>query len=525
MWGTGPNGDVQFVNRAYRSFCGIGEGEADRSQWEQLIWPAGAPEYTAALQCAIAERTPFRAETAIRLENGQERLIGSRAEPYFSSRGEYIGHSGLSADITERLQREADRKQMEDALREAERKYRGIFDNAIVGIYQSTPEGRFLSVNPSMASMFGYSSPDEMVSLVTDIAHQLYDDPGKREEIKAGVAAQGSVQNFECEGLRKDGTRIWLTIGVRGILEDGKVVRYEGMCEDITERKLLRAQLLQAQKLESVGQLAAGIAHEINTPTQYIGDNTRFVQEAFADLKGLWNKFQNLAQAAKEHDSCRNILDDIAATTARIDAPFLLDEIPEAIDQALDGVFRIAALVGAMKEFSHPGAKEKVPLDLNHAIASTITIARNEWKYVADVETDFDESLSPVPCLPAEFNQVILNLLVNAAHAIAGVIPPQSGEKGKIKVQTRKLEDCAEIRISDTGTGIAEEIRSRVFDPFFTTKEIGKGTGQGLAIAHSVVVDKHGGTIRFETEMGEGTTFIICLPFDGGHPVPKTSTQ
>jgi len=307
-------------------------------------------------------------------------------------------------------------------------------------------------------------------------------------------------------------------MNVRGIRENGAIVRYEGMCEDITERKLLHDQLLQAQKLESVGQLAAGIAHEINTPTQYIGDNVRFVQEAFHDLKGIWEKFQKLAEASKESDRCRNILENIPAAMERVDAAFLMDEAPKALDQALEGVSRVATLVSAMKEFSHPGTKEKIPLDLNHAIENTIAITRNEWKYVADIETNYDKSLSPVLCLPAEFNQVILNLMVNAAHSIAAAIPPGSTEKGRITVQTRKLFTCAEIRIADTGTGIPQEIRDRIFDPFFTTKEIGKGTGQGLAIARSVVVDKHGGTIRFETEEGKGTTFIICLPYSSRAP-------
>ena len=197
------------------------------------------------------------------------------------------------------------------------------------------------------------------------------------------------------------------------------------------------------------------------------------------------------------------------------DAAYLLEEIPRAIDQTLEGVGRVAALVNAMKEFSHPDTKEKSLLDLNRAIAGTLTVARNEWKYVAELETDFDPSLPPVSCHPGEFNQVILNLIVNAAHAI-GDVARQGGRKmGTIRVQTRKCADWAEIRIEDTGTGIPEKVRSRIFDPFFTTKEIGKGTGQGLAIARSVIVDKHGGSLHFETEEGRGTTFIVRLPYEG----------
>jgi signal transduction histidine kinase len=287
------------------------------------------------------------------------------------------------------------------------------------------------------------------------------------------------------------------------------------MVEDTTERKALHQQLLQAQKLESIGQLAAGIAHEINTPTQYIGDNVRFLKDAFTDLTSLIGEYGKVLAAVKESPALAETLKESLNAIGRVDTEFLLNEIPNAIDQGLEGVTRVATLVSAMKEFSHPGSKEKSPVNLNKAIESTITVARNEWKYVADMETDFDQTLPAVPCLPGEVNQVILNLIVNAAHAIGDIVAKGGEKKGKIKIQTRNCEDWAEIRIRDSGTGIPKHVQARVFDPFFTTKEVGRGTGQGLAIARSVVVDKHDGSIHFETEEGKGTTFIICLPFDG----------
>jgi signal transduction histidine kinase len=274
-------------------------------------------------------------------------------------------------------------------------------------------------------------------------------------------------------------------------------------------------QLRQAHKLESVGQLAAGIAHEINTPTQYIGDNVRFLKDAFQDLKNLLAEYDRILAAAKASTLSDEMVGELAVAVERADASFLLEEIPKAIEQTLEGISRVSSLVSAMKEFSHPGTKEKIAVDLNHAIENTITVARNEWKYVANLETEFDASLPLISCQPGEFNQVILNLIVNAAHAIADVVGKGGAEKGKIKIQTRDCPEWVEIRIQDTGSGIPEKVRARIFDPFFTTKEIGKGTGQGLAIARSVVVDKHGGNIHFETEEGKGTTFIIRLPHDG----------
>jgi signal transduction histidine kinase len=194
------------------------------------------------------------------------------------------------------------------------------------------------------------------------------------------------------------------------------------------------------------------------------------------------------------------------------DLEFVMIEVPRAIDQGLDGVRRVAKIVRAMKEFSHPDSADKTAADLNKAIESTITVGRNEWKYVAEMTTEFDDALPPVVCYPGDINQVVLNLVVNAAHSIKDNV--KDGEKGKIKVCTRKRGDFAEISVTDTGTGIPEAIRSRVFDPFFTTKEVGKGTGQGLALAYTVIVKKHGGKIWFETELGRGTTFYIDLPLD-----------
>jgi signal transduction histidine kinase len=205
------------------------------------------------------------------------------------------------------------------------------------------------------------------------------------------------------------------------------------------------------------------------------------------------------------------LLKEIEAARGELDVEYLMQEIPVALAQSLEGIDRVAKIVGAMKDFSHPNGAEKSCIDINHAIESTLTVARNEWKYVANLETNFDKALPPVPCLPGEFNQVILNLVVNAAHAIADVIKG-TDKKGTIRVSTAKAGEWVEVRISDSGTGIPKEAQPRIFEPFFTTKEVGKGTGQGLAISRSVIVEKHGGTIVFETDEGKGTTFIIRLP-------------
>ena len=289
----------------------------------------------------------------------------------------------------------------------------------------------------------------------------------------------------------------------------------------LQDKQRMEKELAQAQKMKAIGQLAAGIAHEINTPTQYIGDNTRFLQDAFADISALLGAYDRLLQAVQKDAVTNELLDEVEAKLRSADLDYLSTEIPQAIQQSLEGVEHVANIVGAMQEFSHPDAGRKQAADLNHAIEGAITLCRNEWKYVAEVVTDFDPSLPPVCCLPSDINRVVLNLVVNAAHATAEASHDGADGKRTITVRTRRDGPWAEIRVEDAGTGIPEEIRGCVFDPFFTTKEVGRGTGQGLAIAHAIVVEKHGGTIHFETEVGRGTSFIVRLPIDGPADAPR----
>jgi two-component system NtrC family sensor kinase len=444
-----------------------------------------------------------RDEIAVTPKGDRVALLTTKV-PIRNSQGRITGVAGIGRDVTVR-------KKSQEAALEAEGRYRRIFDEAIVGIFQTAPTGKIMNVNPAMSSIFGYKSPDEMISNLTDT---FFVDNGKFESYASTLAKFGSVKNFEAEVYRKDGARFWISLSVRAVVENGVAVRHEGMLEDITERKLLGAQLLQAQKLESVGQLAAGIAHEINTPIQYVGDNARFLEDSFKDVVALIRTYERLLAAARTESLTSEMIQEIASAVERTDTEYLVNEIPRAIEQTLEGIGRVSTLVAAMKEFSHPATKEKALVDLNRAIQSTIEVTRNEWKYSAEMETDLDPTLPLIPCYLSEFNQVVLILIVNAAHAIADVAAKSGPEKGMIRIQTRDFPGYVEIRVEDTGGGIPDAIRSRVFDPFFTTKEVGKGTGQGLAIARAAVVGKNGGTIDFETEVGKGTSFIIHLHKD-----------
>ena len=279
----------------------------------------------------------------------------------------------------------------------------------------------------------------------------------------------------------------------------------------LQELQLTQARLLQAQKLEAVGQLAAGIAHEINTPIQFISSNTAFLEDSFKDVRQLIKGLQKLLLPFSRGPALAETGREIEKLLEELDWDYLDNEIPMAIQQSKEGIQRVSAVVQAMKEFSHPGTKEKAYHDLQRIIETTVTVASNEWKYCAEIATNFEPDLPKVFCLADEIGQVILNILINASHAIAAKNPAGT-DKGRITISSRRVQEHVEISIEDTGTGIPENIQAKVFDPFFTTKEVGKGTGQGLAICHDVINNKHGGALSLTSERGKGSVFTIQLP-------------
>ncbi len=292
--------------------------------------------------------------------------------------------------------------------------------------------------------------------------------------------------------------------------------RRQDLQEALATLRLTQSELLQAQKLESVGRLASGIAHEINTPIQFVNDNVHFLQGAFIDVVDLFEKHRQVRTAAAAGQVSPELVRAVDEAESAADLGYLLENVPKAISRSIEGLERVATIVRSLKEFAHPEKKDRGQADLNRALASTLTIARNEYKFVAEVETDYGE-LPLVSCYLGQLNQVFLNIIVNAAHAIEEALRGK-GQMGLIRVETRHEGDSVRISVSDSGTGMSREIQERLFEPFFTTKEVGKGTGQGLAISRAVVVDKHGGTLTFDSEVGRGTTFHIRIPI--GSPAP-----
>ena len=341
--------------------------------------------------------------------------------------------------------------------------------------------------------------------------------PGVLEKLDSVFSSGLAMEPVETACETEDGAKksIRVAAGLLNGIDPG--ARYLLVTlEDTSARRKVEEQLSQEQKLGAIGSLAAGIAHEINTPIQYIGDNTRFLSDAFGDLREL---FKSCGELTGEEEGIRTVsqtlINRIAASAEKADLTYIAAEIPVAIEQTLEGIGQVARIIRAIKEFAHPDEAEQVLTDLNRRLDSTITVSRNEWKYVADLKTELDPGLPMIPCYPGDLNQVFLNIIVNAAQAIGEKQNEESWSKGEIRVSSKSTKNWVVIEISDNGPGIPAGIRHRIFDPFFTTKDVGKGTGQGLAIAHTIIVDKHNGMIDVDSGPGKGTVFSIKLPVEG----------
>lgn len=579
-------------------------------------------------QCALFEDNREAQEVLTSYSKIPGRFM-VRSNPLVDSSGTYIGKVVVSRDVTplEKIQR---------TLQSIETKYKNIFNHAPIGIFQSTEDGRYLSVNLTLAAMLGFVSTEDMILYYHDIGAQMYVDSQARAQIFEDGLKNGVVSAREVQLIRRDGSFFWGRLGGR-LVKDGSsgfsyfegfvddvtasraarlklsqsesqfrslaehmeeglvqtncagiveycndyfcrvvnknrsdiifkslfelihsddlnvlrsvfnkenkiltndrlelrfflndtvcftlvtplVLKIEGkegvdywfLIMDITERKMLESQLLQTQKLEAVGQLAAGVAHEINTPTQYVLNNMWFIKEGMEQMSNALNSYREYVETFCGAENRKVMI----KKEEEFQLPFYIAELPAAISETLQGLDRISAIVNSVKQFAHPGYSEHQEVDLNDLIEKTATLSRNEWKYHAEMTLELDPELPQVVCSSQGIGQVLLNLVINAAHAIADAVTEEVS-LGHITIRTRRIGDNVEIQLQDSGTGIPAQAQAHVFEPFFTTKEVGKGTGQGLFIAHRVVVGEHGGKIGFQTEPGRGTLFSIVLPVVG----------
>jgi len=519
-------GKIEYVSLAYESLWGRSRSTVYQNP---LAWMEGVHPKDRGLveEMRRQQKRGKIGATEYRVirPDGSRRWILSRYFPVLDERGKLKQIAGLAEDITEfkraeevllRSQNElehlvqertAELAQVNEALTEKQEHFRQLFATIPVPVWLcDETTHKFLEVNEAAIEHYGYSRNEFLQMSLKDIhpAEELV-------RFRQNVAKTGSMRGF-VQGMKhrtKDGRVIDVDVSFLRVQFTG-VPSILAANQDITERLRMEVELRHGQKLQAVGELAAGIAHEINTPIQFVGNNAEFLQGAIPSLIALLDLHEKVLEELRGHCSPATA-EKIKAAREGADLPFLRKEIPSALEQTAEGVERVATIVQALKKFSHVDwGSEKAPEDLNEAIASTLIVARNELKYVAEVETVFGQ-LPLVPCHLGDLNQVFLNLLVNAAHSIADVVG-QSGKRGRIRLETKTEGAWAVISIRDSGTGIPMAIRGRIFDPFFTTKPVGKGSGQGLALARAIVVEKHGGTLTFETEPGQGTTFYLRIP-------------
>jgi len=489
-----------WFDASWRRVLGYGAAEiaTDGTGWKGLVHPDDWDGYNEVIAAALARgERGFSAELRVRHKNGAwlwiqdtGRVVAANAQ------GAPTVWSGVIVVINARKEAEAVALKLATRLSiAAEAANMGVWDYDLINNdYEWNDRARQIygvdaRTTGDIRRSFSQVHPEDQLRVKAEIA-ATSTTGGRCHSCFRIVRPDGAVRSLQSWSLTEVGA-------------GGRPVRSVGVMADVTERLQEDQDRQQARRLESIGQLAAGIAHEINTPIQYIGDNVRFLQQAFADTHVVLTALRSAQSVSAE---------TLAQLIADADLDYLEKEIPNAIEQSVDGLSRVAAIVRAMKEFSHP-ATEKIPVDLNRAIESTIVVASSEWKYAADLRTELEVDLPFVSVLPGEFNQVILNLIVNAAHAIGEKLGSASGLRGSIIIGTRRQGGWVEITVADTGCGIAPDVRERIFDPFFTTKPVGKGTGQGLAITQNFT-SRHGGQIRADPRPGGGTVFTLCLPLE-----------
>jgi PAS domain S-box-containing protein len=415
-------------------------------------------------------------------------------------------------DVTAEIKREEDLRKAEEQSRQRRVLLDAVVNNIPASVFWKDRESRYLGCNATFAHTAGLKSPEDVVGLVDfDLPWSREQSEGYRSYDKKIMASGIPEYLFEEEMRTADGShQVVLTSKVPLRDSEGNVCGVLGICSDITERKSLETRLAQSQKLESLGQLAAGVAHEINTPMQSVASNVEFLQKSYGKLITLFDQYiECLSCPAKSWDERRKMLEE-ASQAARVER--IRKETPLAIEETAEAVQRVIEIVRAMKSMAHPGMGSKKATDVNQLLRTAATVSRNEWKYVAELALELDGSAPKTQLLATEMSQVFVNLLMNAVDAIKERFPEATHVDGRIVCRTRILGPYVCVEIEDNGAGVPDAIRNRVFDPFFTTKDVGKGSGQGLAISYDVVVNRHRGRISFDSVVGRGTRFTILLP-------------
>lgn len=497
---TDANRRIVWVNEGYTRITGYSPEESmGKNPGHLLQCPASVTDELRKMRESVRNGQSFQGEILNRARDGREYWIDLEIQPMHDHNGTLTGFIAIESEITARVKAERRARAFADVLREA--------PNEIYFIDANTLE--FVEVNQGACDQLGFRR-EELLGLSAVAVKPEFTLDQYRSKLTPLLDGTYEQLVYDTTHSRKDGTTYPVHANLhRSRFEDRDVLVL--FVVDLTDRQALEEQLAQAQKLESIGQLAAGIAHEINTPMQCVMTNVEYLQEICANLFTVTDAHRDSLYAEALSWQQRK------AALYELEQKYNYDKLRQntldAIAESVEASSRVVEVVRAMKNMTHPGADEKRWMDLNEMIHSAAMVARNHWKYCATLEMDLEESLPLVPMFSGQINQVLLNLLVNAADAITDRVEAEgTNELGAIRIATRHVDGGVLFELSDSGCGMSEEVKKRAFDPFFTTKEVGKGTGQGLAITYGVVVQHHQGRIELDSEVGVGTTVRFWLP-------------
>jgi PAS domain S-box-containing protein len=486
--------NVATYNERWRFLLGYDNDELNPTSltWREFVHPQEREALETALSDHLHEAWPFEQRVRMRHRASGWRWISIQSAAHRGATGEVERMVIVFVDIDEQVRAQNQVRALIEAIPDT------ILRMGLDGTLLAVKQGRLLS-EPTTNGM---AAQDNLPPALLD--------PVVREKLLAAVSLASSrdeVTLIPCRQMTPQGEERHSEIRVMRSGED------EAICiiRDVTREKAIEEHLSRSQKLEAIGQLAAGIAHEINTPMQYIGDNLHFAQDTLPDLLGLLDVYQAAIRQNTNSAIPAAMVELLSNRETTIDLAYLREALPQLFSSALEGVARVTKIVGAMKTFENVGRQIRAPIQLNALVENAVVVSTHVWTGVAEISLQLDPTLPLVDCVAGEIGQVILNLVANAAKAIADKVGT-SGRKGVLVIATRPHEQDVELRVSDDGIGIAEAIRERVFDPFFTTRSVGEGLGQGLAQVHTAVVKLHGGSVRFESQEGLGTTFIVRLP-------------
>lgn len=493
IWFSGLDALCYYFNKTWLTFTGRSLEEERGNGWAEGVHPDDFDRCLKIYLDNFNVQKPFDMDYRLKHHSGEYRWISDHGQPFYDENGEFAGYIGSCYDISEKKNRELELLKLQSAIEQ--------IDTTIV---ITDANGRIEYANPFALELTGYTA-QETIGKNPRIFKSGKHDKAFYAKLWQTIS-RGDIWKGFLTNRKKDGSFYEEEATIAPVKnKEGKIVNYVAIKQDISDKLQLEEKLRRSQKMEAIGILAAGIAHEINSPMQYILDNTRFLEDSVKDFIALVNALSN-HNFKCDPANCA----EIKRLVQNLDINFLKLEIPQAITENIVGIGKIRTIISALKDFSFPRSFILTDTDVNKNLETVLLISASSWKGYAEMEKQLAPNLPLVPCYADELNQVFINLLVNAVDAIR----EKHDKKGVIKISTALVGEFVQITIADNGVGIEDKIKNKIFQPFFTTKDVGKGTGQGLAIVYDIIYNLHKGSIDVNSEVGKGTEFIIKLPLD-----------